>query len=83
MKNDESGDGVSKQPSKRLVSKVDSYQAASIARKFFEQYHTGVEIKDMDLRDGVWHVVVGVDFLYEKIKKIEIDADTGRIIRYQ
>lgn len=75
--------GTSKYQNRRLLSKLDSYQAANIARKFFEQYHSGVEIKDMELTDGVWYIIVGVDFLFEKIKKIEIDASTGRIIRYQ
>ena len=65
------------------ITKVDSYNAAGIARKFFEQYHTGVEIKDMELADGVWFVTVGVGFLFEQIRKIEIDGYTGRILRYR
>lgn len=66
----------------KQLTKIDSYQAASIARKFFEQYNSGVEIKDMELKDGVWYITVGVDFLFEKIKKIEIDAYNGKIIQY-
>ncbi|HXW01984.1 MAG TPA: hypothetical protein VD828_01250 [Candidatus Nitrosotenuis sp.] len=83
MNNNGSGINVPKHSSRYLATKIDSYQAATIARKFFEQYHSGVEIKDMALKDGTWHIIVGVDFLFEKIKKIEIDAHTGRIIRYQ
>lgn len=66
-----------------LRTRVDSYRATGIARKFFEQYHTGVEIKDMELKDDVWLITVGVGFLFEQIRKIEIDADTGRIIQYR
>jgi len=83
MKNNKSEDNILKKPKECLVTRIDSYQAATIARKFFEQYHSGVEIKDMALKDGVWYVVVGVDFLFERIKKIEINAYTGRIIQYQ
>jgi hypothetical protein len=83
MNDTESGINVPKHPSEHLATKIDSYQAAIIARKFFEQYHSGVEVKDMALKDGTWHIIVGVDFLFEKIKIIEIDSNTGRIIRYQ
>lgn len=72
---------ISKTKGEHLV-KIDSYRAADIARKFFEQYHTGVEIKDLELRDNIWLITVGVGFLFEQIKKIEIDAHTGRIIQY-
>lgn len=78
----EPSDASSTRVGKQLVTKIDSYQAAHIARKFFEQYNSGVEIKDLDLKDGIWFVTVGVDFLFEKIKKIEIDAYTGKIIQY-
>lgn len=67
---------------KKLMTKIDSYQAANIARKFFEQYNSGVEVKDIELKGDVWFITVGVDFLFEKIKKIEIDAYTGKIIQY-
>lgn len=77
-----SDDAISKHVDKQLVTRIDSYQAANIARKFFEQYHSGVEIKDMELKDGVWLIIVGVDFLFEKIKEIEIDAYSGKIVRY-
>ncbi|MBI5697259.1 MAG: hypothetical protein HZC29_01895 [Thaumarchaeota archaeon] len=80
---DESSDDVVSRHVDKLVTRIDSYQAADIARKFFERYHSGVEIKDIDLKDGAWLITVGVDFLFEKIKKIEIDAYTGKIVRYQ
>ncbi|WP_268543922.1 hypothetical protein [Candidatus Nitrosotenuis cloacae] len=62
---------------------IDSYRAANTAKKFFEQYHNGVEIKDLELKGGVWFITVGVGFLFEKIKIVEIDAYTGRIIQYR
>jgi uncharacterized membrane protein YkoI len=80
---DDSVKDIRKKTSGDAVTKVDSYRAAGIARKFFEQYHTGVEIKDMELEDGVWFVTVGVGFLFEQIRKIEIDAHTGRILQYR
>jgi uncharacterized membrane protein YkoI len=76
-----------KEPKKKVngdaITKIDSYNAARIARKFFEQYHTGVEIKDMELEGSVWFVIVGVGFLFEQIRKVEIDAYTGRILQYR
>ena len=66
----------------KSITRVDSYRAADIARKFFEQYHSGVAIKDIELNDEIWFVTVGVGFLFEEVKKIEIDANTGKILRY-
>ena len=62
--------------------KIDSFKAAEIARKFFEQYNSGVEIKNMDLKNNVWTITVGVDFLFEQIRQIKIDATTGRVLEY-
>ena len=61
---------------------IDSFKAAEIARKFFEQYNSGVEIKNIELRNNVWIVVVGIDFLFEQIREIKIDARTGTVIEY-
>lgn len=80
---DESAKSTKKKTNEDAITKVDSYSAAGIARKFFEQYHTGVEIKDMELVEGVWYVTVGVGFLFEQIRRIEIDAYTGRILQYR
>ena len=67
----------------KLMNRIDSYRATEIARKFFEQYHTGVEVKNLELNDNVWLITVGVGFLFEQIRKIEIDAHTGKIIQYR
>lgn len=84
------GETVMDEPTNEMIRKtknvttgIDSYRATGIARKFFEQYHTGVEIKDMELKDEVWLITVGVGFLFEQIRKIEIDSHTGRIIQYR
>lgn len=61
---------------------IDSYKAAEIARKFFEQYNSGVEIKKIELKNNIWTVIVGVDFLFEQIREIRIDARTGTVIEY-
>ena len=71
-----------KRTNRKIITRVDSYRAADIARKFFEQYHSGVAIKDIELNDEIWFVTVGVGFLFEEVKKIEIDANTGKILRY-
>ena len=64
------------------LAKIDSFKAADIARKFFEQYNSGVEIKHMELKDNVWRIVVGIDLLFEQIREIKIDARTGIVIEY-
>jgi hypothetical protein len=76
-------------PSKKIIKydsdlsvRIDSFKAAEIARKFFEQYNSGVEIKNMDLKNNVWTITVGVDFLFEQIRQIKIDASTGRVLEY-
>lgn len=65
-----------------LPTKIDSFKAADIARKFFEQYNSGVEIKHMELKNNVWRIVVGIDLLFEQIREIKIDARTGVVIEY-
>ncbi|TBR11027.1 MAG: hypothetical protein EPO62_02390 [Candidatus Nitrosotenuis sp.] len=65
-----------------ISASIDSFKAAEIARKFFEQYNSGVEIKNMELKNNVWTIVVGVDFLFEQIRQIKIDASTGRVLEY-
>ncbi len=44
-------------PNKKIIkhdsgisTSIDSFKAAEIARKFFEQYNSGVEIKNMNLK---------------------------------
>ena len=78
---DRTNGNVPKYNNEKNIS-IDSFKAAEIARKFFEQYNSGLEVKCIELKNNVWIVVVGIDFLYEQIREIKIDARTGTVIEY-
>lgn len=63
-----------------MMSQLKSEQAADIARRFFEQYHSSVESKKVIWDNDSWLVQVDIGFLTEKIRIIRIDPYTGRII---
>jgi len=50
------------------------------ALKFFEQQHSDVVLEDMILKGNVWTVTVSIGIMDQKIKQVQIDANTGRII---
>lgn len=59
---------------------IDSNNAKEIATRFLEQHYSILEIKQTVLQDGIWIVTVSLSSFDDQIRKVRIDAKTGRII---
>ena len=59
---------------------MDSPRIAAIASKFFEQYHSDVVIKDINLEGHIWRVNVSLGLINKRNKQLKIDANTGTIL---
>ena len=60
---------------------VDEFKAKEIARKFLEQYHS-IIVSEVILEDEIWTVSAKTGLMPKDIKKVMIDAETGRILGY-
>ena len=60
---------------------MDKLKAEQIARSFFEQQHDVHKTKAVRFENGIWLVEGAVSSgLGESIKKLRIDAKTGKIV---
>ena len=59
---------------------IDSNKAKEIATRFLEQHYSVLEIKQIALQDNIWTVAVLLSSSDDQIRKIRIDAKTGKII---
>ncbi|NHH97268.1 hypothetical protein DYY66_2366 [Candidatus Nitrosotalea sp. FS] len=60
---------------------IDEFKAKEIARRFLEQYHS-IIVSDVLLEDDVWTVSAKTGLMPKDVKKVMIDAETGRILGY-
>jgi len=60
---------------------IDEFKAKEIAKKFLEQYHS-IVVSDVLLEDEVWTVSAKTGLMPKDVKKVMIDAETGRILGY-
>lgn len=62
-------------------TKIDYNESIEIAKKFLEQYHS--ILKTNAVLDGkIWIVTVKTGLSNRNIRKVRIDADTGKILDY-
>ena len=59
---------------------IDSDNAKEIAIRFLEQHYSILEIKQTVLQDNIWTVTVLLSTSNDQMRKVRIDAKTGRII---
>jgi uncharacterized membrane protein YkoI len=59
---------------------IDSGKVKEIATRFLEQHCSVLEIKQTVLQDDIWLVTVLLSSSNDQIRKVRIDAKTGRII---
>ena len=60
---------------------IDEFKAREIAKRFLEQYHS-IIVSDVLLEDEVWTVSAKTGLMPKDVKKVMIDAETGRILGY-
>ena len=66
-----------------LYVNIDADGAKAIATRFLEQYHV-IRGLDAVLEDKIWLVTVQVSlFNNNHVKKVRIEANTGRILDYK
>ncbi|MGI0088447.1 MAG: hypothetical protein ACREBI_10910 [Nitrosotalea sp.] len=58
---------------------IDAPTAVLIATKFLQQHHS-ILSTDTRLDEGQWLVTARTGFLQDQVKKVIIDAKTGKII---
>jgi uncharacterized membrane protein YkoI len=62
-------------------AKIDYHRSMEIARKFLEQHHSILNINAV-LENEVWLVTAIVGLSKNDVKKVRIDANTGKILDY-
>jgi len=58
---------------------IDAKRAEEIARNFLQQHHSVFIIKSI-FENGIWVVEAKTSAFSESVKKLRIDAKTGKII---
>jgi uncharacterized membrane protein YkoI len=58
---------------------IGEHEAKEIARRFFEQ-HYSVSVEGIILDDGIWQVEIILTAFGQQNRKVEIDAETGKIV---
>ncbi len=67
-------------PSLYMMVQVDKPHALMIAVKFFEQHYDNVTPIDANLEGDTWQVLISVGLLTKIIRKVRVDASTGKIL---
>lgn len=60
---------------------IDEYKAKEIAKKFLGQYHS-IIVTHAIFEQDAWSVSVRVGISPQAVRKVRIDAVTGRILGY-
>ena len=63
-----------------MLLKIDAQRAIDISREFLKQSYNTVIFKNIIMEEKIWTVECNVGFLKDNIKKVRIDANTGKII---
>ena len=58
----------------------DANLAEEVARRFLEQYHSTLIIKEVVLQDDTWLVTMNTGFETQKLKKVKVDGKSGKIL---
>ncbi len=63
-----------------MFLQIDASKAIDMAREFLKQSYTTIVFKNIVMEEKVWIVECNVGFLKDNLKKVRIDANTGKII---
>lgn len=64
------------------MSEITAKIAEKAAENFLQQHYSILEIKEVALKNGVWEVTVLTSAFGERVKRVMIDAKTGRITNW-
>jgi hypothetical protein len=63
-----------------MLLQIDASKAIDMAREFLKQSYTTIVLKNIVMEEKIWIVEYNVGFLQDNLKKVKIDANTGKII---
>ncbi|HYL67280.1 MAG TPA: hypothetical protein VEU72_09070 [Nitrosopumilaceae archaeon] len=61
---------------------MDRKRAEKIAENFLQQYHSTITIESVLLEGEIWVVAAKIGLGNKRIRRISIDANSGRILSY-
>jgi len=61
---------------------MDKKSAEKIAENFLQQYHSTFTIESASLEGTIWIVAAKIGLVNKQIRRISIDAHSGRILSY-
>ena len=61
---------------------ITAHTAIETARKFLEQYNSPVVFKSAYIEGKTWMVIMDVGLARERIIKVQIDSESGKISGY-
>ena len=61
---------------------ITAKMAEKAAENFVQQHYSIREIKEVAFKNGVWEVTVLTTSLTDRVKRVMIDAKTGRITNW-
>jgi hypothetical protein len=62
---------------------ISARKAIEKARKFLEQYHSTVTIKEVRLSGKTWNVIMEVGLVNQHILQVKVDSESGRMLGYE
>ena len=63
-----------------MLLQINKSRAIMIATRFFEQYNSGISLKNAILEGDTWKVTMRTGMTNTKTKQLTIDANNGKIL---
>lgn len=64
------------------MSLMERKRAEKIAENFLQQYHSTITIESASLEGSIWVVAAKIGLVNKQIRRISIDANSGKILSY-
>ena len=64
------------------MARYDLEHAVHIAEGFLKGRHNTMNLESSNLKTDIWRIVFDVGFLNRHLKEIQVDANSGKIVRY-
>lgn len=65
-----------------MALSIDAKEAIENAQEFLDEYHGSFKLISTTLEGNVWIIICDVGFLNEEIKKVKVDANSGKILGF-
>ncbi len=65
-----------------FMVQYDLENAVQIAEEFLKDRHSTMNLESSSLKNNIWCIIFDIGFLSRHLKEMQIDANSGKIIRY-